>query len=125
METVKRPALRYHGGKFRIAQWIINQFPEHLCYVEPFGGGGSVLLRKSPAKIEVYNDLNGGVVNFFRVLRERPADLIAAIELTPYSRKEFIQAQEPCDDPLERARRFYVWSWQGRAQDHRRRTAHL
>lgn len=90
METVKRPALRYHGGKFRIAQWIINQFPEHLCYVEPFGGGGSVLLRKSPAKIEVYNDLNGGVVNFFRVLRERPADLIAAIELTPYSRKEFI-----------------------------------
>lgn len=116
MENIRRPALRYHGGKYRIAPWIIQQFPEHICYVEPFGGGGSVLLRKVPAKIEVYNDLNHGVVNFFQILRERPADLIAAIELTPYSRKEFEQAQEPCGDPLESARRFYVWSWQGRGR---------
>lgn len=116
MTAPSRPALRYHGGKFRMAPWIISHFPEHDCYVEPFGGGGSVLLRKPPAHLEVYNDLNGDVANFFRVLRERPADLIAAIEFTPFARAEFLAAQLPCDDPLERARRTYVWSWQGRGR---------
>jgi DNA adenine methylase len=111
-----RPALRYFGGKWKIARWIVSHFPGHTCYVEPFGGAASVLLHKIPSFIEVYNDLNGGVVNFFRVLRERPAELLAAIDLTPYSRAEFLQAQEPCDDPVERARRFYVWAWQGRGR---------
>jgi len=87
---ITRPALRYHGGKWKIAKWIIEHFPEHVCYCEPFGGGASVLLRKAPSRIEVYNDINTLVVNFFRVLRERPAELMAAIELTPYSREEFL-----------------------------------
>jgi len=84
--------------------------------VEPFGGAASVLLRKAPAFLEVYNDLGNDVVNFFRILRERPSELISAIDLTPYSRSEFLQAQETCADDLERARRFYVWSWQGRGR---------
>jgi len=113
---VRRPVLRYHGGKWRIAPWIIEQFPEHRVYVEPFGGGGSVLLRKAPAFIDVYNDINGEVVNFFRVLRERPEELIAAIDLTPYSREEFALAQEPGGNEVERARRVYVWGWQGRGR---------
>ena len=115
-DAPSRPALRYHGGKFKMSSWIIDHFPEHVCYCEPFGGGASVLLRKPPAVLEVYNDINSLVVNFFCVLRERPAELIAAIDLTPYSREEFRLSQQPCDDPLELARRFYVWSWQGRGR---------
>ncbi len=109
---VRRPALRYHGSKFRIAPWIIEHFPQHTCYVEPFAGGANVILRKQPSQIEVYNDLDGDVVNFFRVLREQTSALLRAIELTPYSREELILAFERTDDPLERARRCYIRSWQ-------------
>ena len=112
--TPSRPALRYYGGKWRIAPWILSHFPKHVCYVEPFGGGASVLLQKEPSRIEVYNDLDGEVVAFFRVLRERPQDLIRAIKLTPYSREEYKAAWEPATDELERARRLYVRSRQGR-----------
>jgi DNA adenine methylase len=58
--------------KWKLAPWIIQHFPEHVCYVEPYGGAASVLLRKEPSEIEVYNDIDREVVNFFRVLRERP-----------------------------------------------------
>jgi DNA adenine methylase len=112
--VVTRPALRYFGGKFRLAPWIINQFPEHMCYVEPFGGAMGVLLRKAPSLFEVYNDLDGEVVNFFRQLREHADELIRVIELTPYARAEQILS---FDEPeglsdLERARRLYVRCWQ-------------
>lgn len=109
---VTRPALRYPGGKWRLAPWIIGHFPAHECYVEPFAGAASVLLRKDPAPYEVLNDRDGQVVNFFRVLRERPDEFIRRVELTPWSRREFELAAEPCDDPLERARRFFVRCWQ-------------
>lgn len=110
---VRRPALRYFGGKWRLAPWIIGHFPEHGCYVEPFCGAASVFLRKRPADVEVINDLDGNVINFFRVLRERTADLIQAIKLTPYSRQEYRLAWQPANEPLERARRYYVRLWQG------------
>jgi DNA adenine methylase len=88
---MKRPILRYYGGKWRIAPQIAAHFPPHRIYVEPYGGAGSVLLRKNPAEIEVYNDLFGDVVNVFRVLRnpETASKLKAACELTPFSRAEF------------------------------------
>jgi DNA adenine methylase len=114
IDAIARPALRYHGGKWRLADWIIGHMPAHHCYVEPFGGGGSVLIQKPPVPVEVYNDLSGRVVNFFRVLREQPDALIVAVALTPYSRQEMALAREPSDDPLEAARRFFVLSWQGR-----------
>ena len=63
-------ALRYHGGKYRLAPWIIDFFPAHECYVEPFGGAAGVLLQKPRSYAEVYNDLDGQVVNFFRVIRD-------------------------------------------------------
>lgn len=116
MKTPKRPALRYFGGKWKIAPWIIQHFPAHTTYVEPYGGAASVLLRKPPAPIEVYNDIYSEVVNFFTVLREHTEKLIHAITLTPYSRAEFVAAQQPATSPLERARRFYIWSWQGRGR---------
>lgn len=109
-----RPALRYFGGKWRIAPWIISYFPEHVSYVEPFCGAASVLLRKTPSKLETINDKDGEIVNFFGVLRTYPEQLIKAIELTPYSRSEYWNAYEPADDPIEQARRYYVRSWFGR-----------
>lgn len=110
--SVSHPALRYHGAKWRLADWLIGHFPPHVCYVEPFVGGAGVFLRKPPSPLEVLNDADGEIVNFWRVLRDQPQDLIRAIDLTPFSRCELEDAKEPTDDPVERARRFYVLSWQ-------------
>ena len=112
---IKHPAIRYHGGKFRLASWITSHFPEHRCYVEPFGGAASVLLRKEPSEAEVYNDLDGDVVNLFSVLRDPTASraLIEACALTPYSRTEFQCAYEPTDDRVEQARRLIVRATMG------------
>lgn len=111
--TVPRPVLRYYGGKWRIAPWIIGHFPEHRVYLEAFGGGGSVLLRKPRSPIgEIYNDLDGEVVNFFRVLRapDLAAELARLVVLTPYARAEYDAVWEEGGgkDPVERARRFLV-----------------
>ena len=105
---VTRPAFRYHGSKFLLAKWIISHFPPHECYVEPYGGGASVLLQKPRSWLEVYNDKSNQVVNFFRVLRERPNDLVRVIELTPYAKAEWLQSFDDQPDPVEQARRFYV-----------------
>lgn len=110
--TVERPVMRYFGSKWRIAPWIISHFPNHETYVEPFGGGGSVLLRKGSVPVEVYNDLNGDVVTFFRVLRERPSELMAQLKATPYARAEFDLSYKDAEDELEAARRFFVRAWQ-------------
>lgn len=112
---IKHPAIRYHGGKFRLASWIISHFPEHRCYVEPFGGGASVLLKKEASEAEVYNDLDGDVVNLFRVLRnpETAQQLIDACALTPYSRDEFNCAYENSENLVEQARRLIVRATMG------------
>jgi DNA adenine methylase len=106
----RSPAIRYHGGKFRLAPWILSFFPPHRCYVEPFGGAASVLLHKERSYAEVYNDLDGDMVNFFSVLRN-PAQrdrLIELCVLTPFARAEFELAYEDTDDPVERARRVAI-----------------
>lgn len=108
-----RPALLYHGGKWRLSAWIQQFFPPHRIYAEPYAGAMSVLLTKEPAEVEVANDLDQEVVNFFAVLRDTPEALIRAVMLTPYARAEFEQAYQPCDDNVERARRLYVRSWMG------------
>lgn len=86
---------------------------EAFAIVEPFGGGANVLLIKDPAPLETYNDLNLDIVTFFRVLRDRPKDLIRKIRLTPWSRNEFelcCNGPEPRDE-VERARRIYYRLW--------------
>jgi DNA adenine methylase len=114
-ETPTRPVLRYHGGKWLLAKWIISHFPAHRVYTEAFGGAASVLLQKSRAYVEVYNDIYGEVVNLFRVLRDekQAAALARLVELTPYARDEFTASYEVADDGLERARRLVARSFMG------------
>jgi DNA adenine methylase len=110
-----RPVLRYHGGKWRLAPWIISHFPAHRVYVEPFGGAASVLMRKERSYAEVYNDLDDEVVNLFYVLRDEKmrARLVESIAFTPFARQEFDDAYQPTDDPAESARRMVVLSHMG------------
>lgn len=105
--------MRYHGGKWLLAPWIISNFPEHRVYVEPFGGAGSVLLRKPRAYAEIYNDLDDEVVNVFEVARTAGDELLRQLRFTPFSRKEFEAAYMPTDDPIERARRTIIRSLMG------------
>jgi len=113
--SVSRPLLRYHGGKWKLAPWILSHFPAHRVYVEPFGGGASVLLKKQPSYAEIYNDLDSDIVNLFRVARDQGDALQRVLALTPFAREEFELAWEPCtQDALERARRTVVRACMGR-----------
>jgi DNA adenine methylase len=108
--------LRYHGGKFRLAPWIIQHFPLHRVYVEPFGGAASVLLQKRPAPVEVYNDLDGQVVNVFRVLRDpkQAKELQRRLKLTAFARAELEWSYEPATDAVDEAHKIMVRSWMAR-----------
>ncbi|MDE7454093.1 MAG: DNA adenine methylase, partial [Clostridia bacterium] len=101
--------LKYPGGKWRIAEWIISHFPPHKVYCEPFFGSGAVFFTKSACNIETINDVDGNVVNLFRVCRDNPAELARALEFTPWSREEYVNCAElKINDPIERARRTVV-----------------
>jgi DNA adenine methylase len=113
-----RPVLRWYGGKWKLAPWIISHFPPHRVYVEPFGGAGSVLLRKQRAMAEVWNDLDDWAVNLFRVLRDdlASARLVDLLRATPFARSEFElarQISEASGDPVEMARLLVVRSYMG------------
>jgi DNA adenine methylase len=114
-QTIARPPLRYHGGKFRLAGWITAFFPVHRVYVEPFGGAAGVLLQKPRSAVEVYNDMDQDIVNFFAVLRDpdKCVQLLHALALTPYARDEFEAAYQPTDDPVEQARRTAIRAHMG------------
>lgn len=108
---IKRPAFRYPGSKWRLAEWIISLLPQHRVFVELFGGSGAVSLRKTPARTDVLNDTYDEVVNLFQVLRDPERNQLLRFQLlnTPYSRTEF----ENCRTgrgrtKVERARRFIV-----------------
>lgn len=119
--VVRRPALRYHGGKWRMAPKIIQAFPPHQIYVEPFGGGAGVLLRKPRSYAEVYNDLDKEIVNVFKQLRDNGPELKCILEMTPFARVEFEAANIPVDDGLEQARRTIIKSFMGFGSDAIRR----
>jgi DNA adenine methylase len=107
----RRIAFGWYGGKYSHLEWLLPLLPECHHYCEPFGGSAAVLLNRAPSPLESYNDLDGEVVNFFRMLRDHKDELIEAIGLTPFSREEFFLACERPSQPisdLERARRFFV-----------------
>ena len=111
-KKVKSP-VAWLGGKSRMVNKLIPMIPEHKTYVEPFGGGGSMLLAKLPSKIEVYNDLDSGIVNFFRVLRNKVSfsELQRLVSLTPYSREEYHECNESwntSEDFIDMAHKWFV-----------------
>lgn len=108
-----KSVLKYPGAKQRIADWVISHFPPHRSYLEPFMGSLAVLLNKEHSPIETVNDLDDDVVNLFRLIRDNPRPLCEAVEFTPYSRTEYDRAFSSDEaDPVEKARRFLVRSWQ-------------
>ncbi|MCV3212401.1 DNA adenine methylase [Plectonema radiosum NIES-515] len=112
----KKIAFGWYGGKYSHLDWLLPLLPDTTHYCEAFGGSAAVLLNRQPAPVETYNDIDGELVNFFRVLRDRQEELIKAIGLTPFSREEFRQAISPelnLSD-LERARRFFICARQVR-----------
>lgn len=113
LTTPTRPILRYHGGKWLLAPWIIDNMPPHRVYVEPFCGAASVLLRKPRSYAEVCGDISGEIVNVFRVARDHPEALEYKLRLTPFSRLEFENSYRSTDDCLEQARRTIVRAFMG------------
>lgn len=111
-----KTALKYPGSKSALAEQIIQQFPTHKVYLEPYFGSGAVFFKKPPSYMETINDLDGRIVNFFKVCRDYPDELAMAINLTPYARSEYESIKEDhagenikeTDDPIENARRFAV-----------------
>ena len=89
-----RPPVKWHGGKRYLAGRIIEHFPEHRVYLEPFGGGASVLLNKKPVEVETYNDLDCRITRLFRVLRDQGDKFVEKARFIPYSQVEFEAAAD-------------------------------
>jgi DNA adenine methylase len=119
--------LPYVGGKRRLAKTLIQLFPPHVTYVEPFCGGAQVFFHKSPSRVEVLNDLDGEIVNFLRVCREHPDELIRLLAFLVPSRAVFAQfaAQDPTHlTDIQRAVRFFYLQKNAFGGLIRRRTFH-
>lgn len=110
-----KPILKYPGSKWRMAQWIIDHFPENyenMTYLEPFFGSGSIFFNKERSRIETINDMDSDVINLFKMVRQKPAELAYLVSMTPWSRSEYKDSYVKTDDELEKARRFIVRMWQ-------------
>jgi DNA adenine methylase len=122
MSDVRRPALRWHGGKFLLAPWLVSHMPAHRTYVEPFAGAASVLLRKEPSYAEVANDLDGRLAEYFAVLRDPVlhAELKRSLTYTPFHEREFLDVRDgrtPAETAVERARQLCVLSFMSHGSD--------
>jgi DNA adenine methylase len=113
----RRIVFGWYGGKFSHLGWLLPLLPDCHHYCEPFAGSGAVLINRAPSPVETYNDIDGDVVNFFRMLRDHPDELCRAIALTPFSREEFYYAvneKQTTKATVERARQFFVRARQAR-----------
>jgi DNA adenine methylase len=113
----RRIVFGWYGGKFSHLEWLLPLLPQCHHYCEPFAGSAAVLLNREPSPVETYNDIDGDVVNFFRVLRDRRDEIVRAIALTPFSREEYhlaIYGNTKAITDVERARRFYIRARQTR-----------
>jgi DNA adenine methylase len=104
--------LRYFGGKWELAPWVISYFPAHHTYTEVFGGAGSVLFQKERAEVEIYNDLDSRLVNVMRHLQdeEESRRLQRKLSLTPWSREEFERACAVLDQPCNHSSDVLAWA---------------
>ena len=128
--AAKTGALPWWGSKHpqrgdRLGQWVVDKLPRRGCYVEPFAGMLGILLQRAPANLEVVNDLDGRVVNWWRVVRDQPDELAELVMHTPTARAEFdwaLSAQWNTElSDVERARALTVVLWQSAATTHWRR----
>ena len=113
----KKIAFGWYGGKFSHLDWLLPLLPESHHYCEPFAGSAAVLLNRKPSPVETYNDVDGEVSHFFKILRDKSDELIRRIALTPFSREEYYTAIYDNDENIsdvERARRFYIRARQTR-----------
>jgi len=113
MRHQKLRPISWIGGKAKLAGKMVAMMPEHNYYCEVFGGGAACLFAKSPVKLEVYNDVDQALVNFFQVLRdsEMSRRLIRLLKFTPYARQEYYHCRGQLDragDRVEWARQFFV-----------------
>ncbi|MDD2227950.1 MAG: DNA adenine methylase [Candidatus Cloacimonetes bacterium] len=113
----KRIVFGWYGGKFSHLDWLLPLLPECHHYCEPFSGSAAVLLNRYPSPVETFNDIDGELVNFFKIFRDQNEEFIRVISLTPFSREEYNVAvndvpQDICN--VERARRFYIRARQTR-----------
>ncbi len=101
--------VKYPGSKWSLAGWIIDFFPEHHSYLEPFFGSGAVLFNKPRSSIETVNDLDGNVVDLFEWIKKDPEHLAHEVYWTPYSRQVYDGAfLEIPEDSLQKAVNFYI-----------------
>ena len=116
MRKRKPRPMPYHGGKGRgKAEWICRLLPgvsERQLYIEPYGGMAGVMMVRQPATIEIYNDLNGRLVNWWRIVRDEPTEFARLVEWTPWSEELYEEAVEQVDDeslpPIRRALAFHI-----------------
>lgn len=112
---IKSP-INWYGGKYYMSKKITNIFPKHKIFVEGFGGAGHIILQKESSEIEVYNDIHEGLYLLFKILRdeEKSHKLIKQLQLTPYSRQEFLNCKDWIDDEndIEKVRKFYILTMQ-------------
>lgn len=111
-------AFGWYGGKFSHLDWLLPLLPQTYHYCEPFGGSAAVLLNREPSPVETFNDIDGGVVNFFKVLRDKPEEIVYKLTFTPFSFEEYLNAIEKRNGStlpdIERARLFYIRARQTR-----------
>ena len=113
-EIILKAPFSYPGGKSRSVEYILPHLPYRGSYIEPFGGAASVLLSRNKSRLEVYNDRYGGVVEFYRCLRDETKykKMISYLQLCPHSRQEFLSFrdnwQTQPDDVLRAAMWYYT-----------------
>lgn len=117
-----RPLVRYHGGKGHLYKWILSNFPDYETYVEPFGGGASVLLNKEPSPKEIYNDFEPSIYNLFSVVQQRANEFIEILKPIPHRKEVYIESLKIYESssfnslpPLEQAKITYIVLRQSRA----------
>lgn len=105
-----KTCLKYWGGKQQLAARIISLLPHHTCYVEPFFGGGAVFFEKPKAAVEIINDINDNVVNFYRVIKRQFDELRGEVDATLYSESQWRQAKELWNSGMDKDKVLRAWA---------------